>query len=236
MGRINHNMVRLLALAALAAAFVALQWLPAGDWLASLERWVGSYPHRGRLAYVALTVTAVVILTPGWIPMMVGGLLFGFRDGLVYGLPAVTVGATLAMLTGRTLARKWVEDRIAGNRRLLALDAALEKRALLIVILTRIALVFPFNLLNYAYGLTRVGVLVYAAGTGLGMLPIVAAYSYLGAIAGDIGAILDGSANPPANVRWLAPVVVVAVTLIVLVVRREVKRALAPAPNDSRPR
>ena len=158
--------------------------------------------------------------------MMLAGLLFGFVAGVAYGLLAITIGATAALLTGRTLARGWVEHRIAGNEQLLALDYALEAQAFKIVALTRLALVIPFNMLNYAYGVTRVDALTYAVATAVGMLPIVALYAYLGTLAGDIGQILAGEAQASPGAWWIAGIGTAAVSGVVFVVRGAVRQAM----------
>ena len=158
--------------------------------------------------------------------MMLAGVLFGLTEGILYALIGVTVGATAALVAGRTLARSWVEKRIAGNEQLTALDDALGTEAFTIVVLTRLALVIPFNMLNYAYGLTRVGASVYAMATAVGMLPIVAMYVYLGTLAGDIGQILRGETDAGSGVWWLAGIALVAIAVVVFVVKRAVDRAL----------
>lgn len=203
-----------------------LRLLPAGDWLAGAETWFRDHPLAGALVYVAATVLAVVALVPGWLPMMLAGVLYGLLPGILLGTLAVTLGAVAALFVGRTVARAWVERRIAGNRMLLALDDALDAQAFSIVALTRVALVIPFNLLNYAYGLTRVRTPTYAAATAAGMLPIVALYAYLGTLARDIGEVLAGKARPDPDAWWIAGIAAVAIAIVVVVIRRAVRRAL----------
>lgn len=200
--------------------------LPLMDWLLAVESWVRLNPYPGAIVYVGLTVLGTVALVPGWIPLMAGGLLFGMVPGLVLGTIGVTVGATAAMLAGRTIARQWVAKRIAGNEQMLALDDALDQRAFVIVALTRFALVIPFNVLNYAYGLTRVDTRTYAAATLIGMLPVVALYVYLGTLARNIGQILNGDAQPGSSAWWLLALAAVALTVVIVVVRRTMKQIL----------
>ncbi|MDH3645930.1 MAG: TVP38/TMEM64 family protein [Gammaproteobacteria bacterium] len=220
------TITRLLIVALLIAAILMLRLLPVSQWLTGMEAWVQAHPIAGCFVYLGLTVTAIVALTPGWIPMMLAGLLFGLVPGVLYGLLGITIGATAAMLVGRTLARSWVEQRISGNEQLLALDDALDEQAFTIVALTRIALVIPFNMLNYAYGLTRVPVLIYASATAIGMLPVVALYAYLGSLARDIGEILSREADVGTSVWWLGGITLIVMTIIVFVVRRTVQRNL----------
>ena len=153
--------------------------------------------------------------------------------GLVYAMLGIVGGATAAFFVGRTLARSWVERRIAGSEHLLALDEVLDEQAFTIVALTRIALVFPFNILNYAYGVTRVSTVMYTAGTAAGMLPIVAAYVYLGTLARDMGQIFSGRANIGSGAWWVAGIAAVAIVAVVLTVRRALRRALKQRNRES---
>lgn len=217
---------RIAIVAGLVGIVVLAQALPLADWLSNVEAWVDEHPVAGPAAYILAAMISVVALTPGWIAMTLAGLLFGFVPGIIYALLALTAGSALALIAGRTLARRWVEKSIEGNERLLALDDALEEQAFTIVVLTRLALVIPFNVLNYAYGLTRVGVGVFTAGTAIGMLPIIAAYAYLGSIAKDIGAVLSGDANLDVGAAWIAGIAVVVIAIVIVVIRRAVRRAL----------
>ncbi len=210
-----------------------LALLPIADWFIWLEAWAGQHPLLGAAAYILLTILATAAMLPGWISMMLGGLIFGLTMGLAYAMLGIVGGAAAAFLVGRTLARPWVERRIAGNANLLALDDALDEQAFMIVVLTRIALVLPFNLLNYAYGVTRVKIGVYVAGTALGMLPIVGFYVYLGTLANDMSQILKEGANIGSNGWWAAAVALVAIVAVVLTVRRALHRALRRQIRES---
>lgn len=217
---------RLAVVALLAGAIVLFRILPLAEWLSDVELWVEAHPVAGPLAYVLVTIASVVALTPGWIPMSLAGLLFGFLPGLAYALFATTIGSGLALIVGRTLARRWVERRIEGNERMLALDDALEDQAFTIIVLTRLALVIPFNMLNYAYGLTRVKTPVFVTATAVGMVPIVGIYAYLGSVARDIGALIAGDATMNVDAAWIAGIAVAVIAIVILVVRRAVRRAL----------
>lgn len=204
---------------------------PLAEWLAGIERWVAAHPVAGSIAYIAATTVTGILMTPGWIPMMFAGLVFGIGPGIVYGTIGITLGATAAMLVGRTLARPWVERYIEGNDRLLAIDDALDEQAFTIVMLTRLAFVIPFNLLNYAYGATRVPVFTYATATAVGMLPVVALYAYLGTLARDVGELLSGESRPGPETWWVAGIALAVIVMVILVVRRAVRRALEERTN-----
>lgn len=229
----NKTLGRALVIAIVIVLAVSARGLPVADWLVGLESWARQYPLAGAVVYVLLTIVATIALLPGWVSMMLGGLIFGLTMGLVYAMLGITAGAAAAFLVGRTLARKWVERRISGNVHLLALDDALDEQAFTIVALTRIALIFPFNLLNYAYGVTRVNIGVYSAGTAVGMLPIVGIYVYLGTLAGDMGQILSEGANIGTDAWWVPAIAVVAILTVVLIVRRALGRALQRRMRES---
>lgn len=225
--RLKKIMYRVATAVVLIGIIVLFRALPVSEWLLQVESWAGDHPVAAPLAYVAVTFVSVVALTPGWIPMSLAGLFFGFGPGLLYGSLATTAGAAAALVLGRTLARGWVEKRIAGSNILLALDDALDDQAFTIVALTRLALVIPFNILNYAYGLTRVRLPVFVAATAVGMLPIVALYAYLGSIAQDLGDILSGNAQIDVGFAWIAGVAAVVIAIVIFIVRRAVRRALS---------
>ena len=229
----NKTLLRVIFIVMVVALAVSARGLPIADWLAGLESWARQYPLAGAVAYILLTIVATVALLPGWVSMMLGGLMFGLTMGLAYAMLGIIGGATAAFLVGRTLAREWVERRIAGNVHLLALDDALDEQAFTIVALTRIALVFPFNLLNYAYGVTRVNIGAYSAGTAVGMLPIVGIYVYLGTLARDLSQILSAGANIGPDAWWAVAVAAVAIFAVVLIVRRALGRALQRRMRES---
>ena len=125
---------------------------------------------------------------------------------------------------GRYLARGWVAKKIAGNQKFKAIDEAVGKEGLKIVILTRLSPVFPFNLLNYAYGITNVSLKDYVIGS-LGMIPGTIMYVYIGSLAGSLATL--GTATNQANptLQWTIRIVgfiaTVAVTIYVTKIARK---------------
>lgn len=217
---------RLLVLLGIAGLVLLLRVAPVDDWLAELARLNQSYPVAIPLAYVILVCIATVALVPGWISMMTGGLLFGLLPGLAYALAGITAGALGAFFAGRALGRSWVERRMGDSLKLQALDEAVDTRSFYIVLLTRFAIVLPFNILNYAFGLTKVPATTYVAATALGMLPAVALYVYLGTLADDLGQILAGELRPSGGAYWIGAVALLAIALVLWLVHRTAKRAI----------
>jgi uncharacterized membrane protein YdjX (TVP38/TMEM64 family) len=226
---INH----LLVVAGIAGFAVLFRILPVTDWLEQLGRLNEQYPVAVPVAYVMAVTVATVALFPGWISMMLGGLLFGVMPGLPFALLGITAGAYGAFLAGRMLGRSWVEQRMGDSLKLQALDEAVNAQSFYIVFLTRFAIVLPFNVLNYAFGLTRVRPATYVAATALGMLPPVLLYVYLGTLADDFGEILAGEVRPASGAYWIAAIAIVAIAAVIWIVQRAAKRALQQKNSTS---
>lgn len=223
---------RLLVLAGIVVFAILFRTLPVTDWLEQLARLNEQYPVAVPVAYVVAVTIATVALFPGWISMMLGGLLFGLLPGLPFALLGITAGAFGAFLAGRALGRTWVEQRMGDNLKLQALDEAVNAQSFYIVFLTRFAIVLPFNVLNYAFGLTRVSALIYVVATALGMLPAVLMYVYLGTLADDFSAILAGDVRPASGAYWIAVVAIVTIAAVIWIVQRAARRALQQQQLD----
>lgn len=172
----------LVLLAVAAAALVLARKLNVGAALDSL-RGLGPWAP---LAFIALYVAAALFLLPGSVLTLGAGAVFGVVMGTVWASIAATLGATAAFLTGRYLAKDWTERRLASQPRFKAVSAAVAREGLKIVLLLRLSPLIPFNVLNYALGVTRVSLRHYILGSWLGMLPGTVMYVYLGAVAGDL--------------------------------------------------
>ena len=217
---------RLVLVAIFAALVYALYVLPIAGPVAALVSWAQANPLAGGFVYVMCVVIATVLFVPGSGSMMIAGYVFGFTTGTLLSAAAITLGAQCAFLVGRLVARDWVAAKVSANQRLAAIEAGLRDEAFLIVVLTRLSLVFPFNLLNYAYGITAVRGGTHFLATGVGMLLPVALYVYLGTLARDIGQILSGAATPSALGYWVLAAGVVGISLLTWVMHRAASRAL----------
>jgi len=210
--------------------FVALAYsltlLPIVAWLEMLSSWQANHPVAAPVAYVLLATLATVLFVPGSATMMIAGFLFGFFPGVVYAAIAIPLGAQCAFEAGRWVARPWVQEKVAANARMRAVEAALNDEAFLIIVLTRLSLIIPFNVLNYAYGATAVRAGTHLLATLIGMLPAVALYVYLGTLARDIGQILSGNAAPTDLGYWLIAGGVAAIAAATWVIHRTATRTL----------
>lgn len=132
------------------------------------------------LIFILAYTLSTVLFLPGSLLTLLGGALFGPLLGTIYSLTAATLGAMLAFLVARYLASDWVAQKSSGKLKQLMLGV--ESEGWRFVAFTRLVPLFPFNLLNYALGLTKIGFLQYSLATFIFMLPGAAAYTYLGYI------------------------------------------------------
>ena len=186
---------RIVLFAALAAAVApALVYRDLFD-AAALEAWIAAAGPLGPLLYMAIYAVATVLFLPGSVLTLAGGALFGPVWGTFYSLTGATVGAAAAFVIARYLASDWVSHRASGWTR--QLIDGVESEGWRFVAFVRLVPLFPFNLLNYALGLTRIGLSAYVVASYVFMLPGAFAYTYLGyagreAVAGGEGLIRKG--------------------------------------------
>jgi len=203
----------------------------AGGYIPQFNAWVESLGLWGPLVFMLAYAAAVVGFVPGSLLTAAAGAIFGVFEGTAYVFVAASVGATLAFLVSRYVARSAIEARMAGNQRFAAIDRAVADQGRKIVFLLRLSPVFPFSLLNYAIGLTRVKLADYVIAC-LGMIPGTVLYVYLGKVAGDAVAVAGG-AQSKTPAEWGYLVVGLAVTLFVTVyVTRIARKALAEATGE----
>ncbi len=186
--------------------------------------------HLGAWGPVAFIVTynlATVLLIPGSVLTLGGGVIFGLWWGSVYVFVAASLGATFAFLIGRYLSRDRVIKSMEAHPKFKALDRAVSQEGFKIVFLTRLCPLFPFNLLNYALGITQVSLKDYVLGS-FGMIPATILYVYSGSLVGDIAAIctVDRPVSPQAEAaKWLINIIsfsaAVAVTVYITRIARK---------------
>ncbi|MFT5404704.1 MAG: putative membrane protein YdjX (TVP38/TMEM64 family) [Verrucomicrobiales bacterium] len=182
---------------------------------------------RGPVLFVLVYVVATVFFIPGSALTLGAGTLFGVSWGAVYVSIASTLSATAAFLVGRYLARGAISKKIEGNERFATIDKAVSEEGWKIVGLTRLSPVFPFALLNYAFGLTNVKLSHFVLASWIGMMPGTVMYVYLGAIAGAAG-----QEKTPA--QWaLYGVGLIATVVVTIFVTKVARRALAKRTGES---
>lgn len=196
--------------------------------LAGLVGWVEDLGAWGPAVFIAGYALATVAFVPGSILTLAAGTLFGLGPGVAYVFCAAVLGSTAAFLIARHVARSAVERKIAGNATFAAIDRAIRTEGWKIVVLLRLSPAFPFNLLNYALGLTGVRLVDYLVAS-VGMLPGTVLYVYLGKIGGDAAAAAGGAASVGVE-GWIVRLLGLAATIaVVALVTGAARRALREA-------
>jgi uncharacterized membrane protein YdjX (TVP38/TMEM64 family) len=227
----------LLALAAL--VLVLTVGRAAGGAVHGFLSWVGGLGPLAPVLFVLGYVVATVGLVPGSLLTLAAGAIFGLLHGTVYALTGATLGAAAAFLVSRHLARPGVERWLGGDGRFERIDRAVEREGRRVVLLLRLSPAFPFILLNYALGLTRVRFVDFLVGSA-GMLPGTLLYVYYGRVIGDIAALAAGETAERGAAHYLVLALgllaTVAATLVITRLARRALReaALEPEAADAR--
>jgi uncharacterized membrane protein YdjX (TVP38/TMEM64 family) len=165
-------MWRPLLLLGVVAAILALSYiLGIGEYLAGLRDWIRTLGMLGPVVFILIYMAAVVAALPGSAVTIVAGAIFGSLLGVIVVSIASTLGASLAFLVGRYFARDATENWLAKREKFKKLDDLTEKHGAVIVALVRLVPIFPFNLVNYGFGLTKVHFWTYVFWSWVCMLP-----------------------------------------------------------------
>ena len=195
--------------------------------------WIESLGSIGAIAFIGIYIIATIAFLPAFILTLGAGVLFGVWWGSVYVFIGATLGAIAAFLVGRYLVRDWVAKKIAGNDKFRAIDRAVGKEGLKIVLLTRLSPIFPFNLLNYAFGVTGVSIQDYIIGS-IGMIPGTMMFVYIGSLAGSVALIGTETAPTNPTLQWTIRIVgFVATIAVTIYITRIAKQALSQLTVDS---
>lgn len=222
----NAKLKPILVLLAVIGLIAAAKYFHVQELLKKSLDWIAGLGPLGPVIFVVIYIFACVFFVPGSVLTLGAGVLFGVVKGSILVSIASTLGATAAFLAGRYLARAWVAKKIEGNSKFKAIDEAVAKEGWKIVGLTRLSPVFPFNLLNYAFGLTQVSLKHYFFASWIGMMPGTVMYVYIGSLAGDLATLgAQGRTRTPGE--WALYVVGLAATVAVTVyVTRIARKAL----------
>jgi len=200
--------------------------LPVKEYFVNVLEWIDELGVWGPVFLAAIYILACVLFLPGSILTLGAGFLFGPVKGTITVSIASILGATAAFLVGRFLARDWIAAKVAGRPKFAAIDQAVGREGFKIVFLTRLSPVFPFNALNYGFGLTNVPLWKYFLASWIGMLPGTVMFVYLGATLGTLADVAAGRRERTPG-EWIFFIVGLAVTVVVtVVVTRIARRAL----------
>ena len=178
----------------LAAIVVLFRVLPVAEWLRQFQAWIRGAGPIGYVIYTLVYAVCVVLFIPASILTLGAGAIFGVVAGTIVVVIGATLGATLAFLLARTVLRRKVERMTANNAKFRALDRAIAREGAKIVVLIRLAPVFPFTYINYAFGLTGIRLVPYLLATFFGIIPASFAFVYLGSAAASVATERTGLA------------------------------------------
>ncbi len=213
-----------LVLAVVALSAAAKTFLPLGEWIKALSAWVEKLGPFGIIVFILIYAAGTVLFVPGSLLTIAAGLIFGVGLGFVAAWSGAVIGAALAFLIARYVARGRIEAKARENEKFGAIDEAIGQQGWKIIGLLRLSPLIPFNASNYLYGITRIGFWPYLLASAGGMLPGTLLYVYLGA-AGKAG--LGGAAKGRSPLEYTLFGVGLAATIVVTVlVTRIAKKAL----------
>lgn len=194
--------------------------------------WVDGLGIWGPLVFAAGYALATVAFVPGSILTLAAGAIFGLWQGTLIVFAGAMVGTALAFLVARYLARSAVERTLRGRPRFAKIDRAVSGSGMKIVLLLRLSPVFPYNLLNYALGLTSVRFGDYVIAS-FGMLPGTFLYVYYGKVLGSLAAVTAGAEVERGAAQWVVLAVgLVATIAVTTIVTRIARRALKEEVED----
>ena len=200
------------------ALFLAMKFLPVQQWLRSFNDWVGQMGVAGIFIFIIVYAVATVLLAPGAILTIGAGFAFGLWKGFLAVSGGATLGASLAFLVARFIARDKIEAIAKGNEKFRNIDSAIGKQGAKLIFLLRLSPVIPFNLSNYFYGLTGVKFWPYVLASWIGMMPGTFLYVYIGTAGkAAVAAAAGGAAVKHGWQYWTFLGVGLAATVIVTI-------------------
>lgn len=195
------------------------------DNLSRLRDYVDSFGPAAPLVFILGYAVATVAFLPGTPLTLLAGLAFGPFVGTIYVVVGATIGLTLAFLVARYAARSLVASWVENNQRMKRLDDEVGRQGWRILLITRLVPIFPFNLQNYAYGLTRIGFFTYVLVSAICIIPGVVAYTFAG------GSVTSGNLTRTFIYLGIAAVFFVLLSLVPGWIRR---RARVPKEQTDR--
>jgi uncharacterized membrane protein YdjX (TVP38/TMEM64 family) len=201
------------------------------DQIATFAAWVDRQGRLAPLLYIVGYVVATVLLIPGSLLTLAAGAIFGLGWGTVYAFVAATAAESAAFLLARHAVRPLVERRLRSDARFAKIDRAIARKGFRVVLLLRLSPLLPFNLLNYALGLTTVSfadVLLSA----VGMLPGTLLYVYSGTVVGGVARLAAGVEVPHTTGYYLVLGLGLAATIAVTIVMTRIARRALEEETD----
>ena len=218
---------------AVLALIILAKTLHIQEHLLDLVAWIRDAGWSGLAIFTLTYVVATALFLPGSILTLGAGFAYGVGLGTAAVVVAANLGAFVAFLLGRTVARGWVAGKVEENARFAAIDRAVGREGLKIVLLTRLSPIFPFNLLNYAFGVTGVKARDYVIGSVIGMLPGTLMYVYLGSLITNVSELAAGRTSGGGMQQLFYFAGLAATVGVSIYVTRIARRALAEATEGA---
>src|SRR6266536_1001007 len=227
---------RLIILAAIVIGlFIAMKLLPVQQWLRSFNDWVGQMGVAGILIFIGVYALATELLAPGSVLTIGAGFAFGLWKGFIAVSAGSTLGAALAFLVARYIARERVVAIAQRNEKFREIDSAIGKQGAKLIFLLRLSPVIPFNLSNYLYGLTGVKFWPYVLASWIGMMPGTFLYVYIGTAGkAAVAAAAGGEAMRHGWQYWTFMSVGLAATIIVTIWVTKIARDSLRRTSDAK--
>jgi len=230
------NWVKLAVAVAIIAAGVALmKYLGLFRYVSmenimNLKAWIDGLGALGPLAYILLFIAACLFFLPGLPVALLGGLAFGPVLGALWASIGSTIGATAAFLVARYVARDMVEGWAQANPIFKKIDDGVASQGWRMLMITRLVPLFPFNIQNYAYGLTKIGLATYVLVSWICMMPGSIAFTFMG------GSIVSGQGNLGKTFLYLGigAIVFVIISLIPGWIKKRSKLAVLEEENPAK--
>lgn len=216
----------MLAVAAIGLVAVAVRYVPITEWIIGLAGRLRGMGAIGVALFIGVYVVAEIVLVPGSLLTLAAGFAYGPIGGLLVASPASVLAATAAFFMGRTVLRDWVRRQIGKSAYARALDRTVGTHTFKLILLLRLSPVIPFNILNYALGLSNVTVGRYVIASFVGMLPGTWLYVYLGSLATTAAGLASGGSVGGRLRLALTVAGFVATLLVVVLVTRSARRVL----------
>ena len=215
-----------LLIAVVVAAVILLRFLGIAERLGELKGWIRGMGSLAPPAFILVYIIAVVAALPALPFTVTGAALFGSLTGVILVSIASTAGAGLAFLIARYVARERMVRRFSGNETFRKLDRMTKEHGAVMVAITRLVPIFPFNLLNYGFGLTGIPFRTYLFWSWLCMLPGTVLYVV------GVDAVLSGLSR--GEIPWPLIAVAAAAAVILIFLVKIARRRLRRKPEEGR--
>jgi uncharacterized membrane protein YdjX (TVP38/TMEM64 family) len=230
----SSNILRIGAAAALLAAIAAgVAFLPLRQYLLWLLEHIEHLGAWGPVLLVGVYVVICTLMLPSWFITLAAGFLFGMVWGATTACVGSVLGAMAAFFVARSVARPWVEHRLAGHPYFLALDRAIATQGLKIVALVRLCSLSPYALTSYLFGLTKVPLGPFLFGSWLGRLPATIIYAYIGSTAKSLVDVAMGRVDLGRETGVLFGLGLLAMVAVVVVISHTARQSLREVFDDS---